>query len=118
MMRTISVFETILASTNSDTALEAVHNVLRVLRHRRHSGRYVRDLRTQPANDVDETTARIIEAIEMREQLPIDQLDDSRAERYIVDLAKVAVERTTRNTAHLRSTARTVLEGLRQDLDA
>jgi hypothetical protein len=117
MMRTISVFETILASTNSDTALEAVHNVLRVLRHRRHSGRYVRDLRTQPANDVDETTARIIEAIEMREQ-PIDQLDDSRAERYIIDLAKVAVERTTRNTAHLRSTARTVLEGLRQDLDA
>jgi GTP cyclohydrolase FolE2 len=111
------VFETLLAATNDDTALEAVYRALRVLSHRQHALGHVAQLRTRPANDADVTAARIIDAIEAHEQRPIDQLDQRHAERYIVDLAELMVGRATRNTAHLRSTGRAVLEGLRQELD-
>ena len=117
-MRTPPVFDTILAAVNSDTALEATYNALRVLRHRQHTARYVRGLRTRPSNDADETTARLIEAIERREERPIEQIDDRRAERYIVDLAELMLERTTKDTSHLRAKALAELRALRQDLDA
>jgi MucR family transcriptional regulator, transcriptional regulator of exopolysaccharide biosynthesis len=110
------VFETILAATNGDAALEAVYNALRMLSHRQLAALHVRDPRTQPANDVDDTIARIIEAIETREQRSIDQLDDRRADRYIIELAELVIERRTRNTADVRSTSRAVLKGLRQEL--
>ena len=112
------MFETILAAANSDTALDAAYNALRVLRHRQHTAQYVRDLRARPSNDVDETTARLIEAIERREQRSIDQMDERRAERYIVDLAELMLERTTKDTAHLKAKALAELRALRQDLDA
>ena len=116
MTRTSSAFETILAAASGDVALEAGYNALRVLHHRRYAGRYLRGLLTGPASAVDETTARLIAAIETREQRSLDQLDDRRAERYTVDLAQLVVERATRDTAHLGIDGRNVLEGLRQDL--
>jgi predicted transcriptional regulator len=115
MMSAPSAFETILAASSDDVALEAGYNALRVLRHRHYAGGYLRGLQTRPATAVDETTARLITAIETHERRPVDQLDDRRAERYIVDLARLVVDRATRNTAHLGMDGRTVLERLRQD---
>jgi hypothetical protein len=112
------VFDTILTAVNNDTALEAAYNALRVLRHRQHTAQYARTLRARPSNEVDETTARLIEAIEKREQRPIEQMDDRRAERYIVDLAELMLERTTKDTAHLRAKALAELKALREELDA
>jgi hypothetical protein len=45
-------------------------------------------------------------------------MDDRRAERYIVDLAELMLERTTKDTAHLKAKALAELRALRQDLDA
>ncbi len=115
------MFEPILAETDPDTALEAVHAVLRMLRHPGYAARHVRTLRHQldsgvPQDPVTETTARLIAAIENREDRRIDRLTENRAKRYTVELAELVVARTTRDTAQLRSTGRAVLEGLRRDL--
>ncbi len=110
------MFEALLASLSRPLLLEAVHDSLRLIRHRgAAAGRVAEKARGEPSPDAALTIAAdVIGEIERAEGRPLDELNGEEVDKYIQILAELVRRRSKEELGYDEARGRSKLEELRQ----